>query len=197
MLNQENTFEYAATSLQYAIALSLTTDGRMIVSRFDEAFKLLRELQATETLVYASGLSVLGAWYVRDGRHKEGIDKMREALAVLARLPATEKGVKSETQAVRCELAAALITAGDVDEGEQICTRLLEETGDDNVRRGQVLVVLARAKLKGGKKDEARDLLRQTVTLLTHHVPGEPLWLTQQKGAVPLAAAEALLKEIP
>jgi len=197
MLNQENTFEFAATSLQYAIALSLSTGGRMIMARFEEAFKLLRDLQATETLVYATGLAALGQWLVRDGRHKEGIDKLREALAVLARLPATEKGVKSETQTVRCELANALVAAGEAEESEQLCSRLLEETGGDNVRRGQVLVVLARVKLKTGKTAEARELLRQTIDLLNKHVPDEPLWLTRQRGAVPLAAAEALLKEIP
>ena len=167
----------------------------MIVSRFEEAFKLLRDLQATETLVYANGLAMLGRWFVRDGRHKEGIDKMREALAVLARLPATEKGVKSETQTVRCDLADALVAADGVEEAEQVCTRLLEEVGGDNVRRGQVLVVLARAKIKTGKSAEARELLRQTIDLLNRHVPDEPLWLTRQKGAVPLEAAEALLKE--
>ncbi len=168
----------------------------MVGSRFDEAFALLRSVKGHETLVYASGLAMMGRWHLREGRPKEGIEKLREALALIARLPPLEKGLAAESLATRRDLAEALAGEGELEEAAHICERLMEETAGDNLQRGQVMVVLARVKLKAGLTDEARHLLRDAIALFNLHDPNEPLWLTRQKAAVPLEKAEGLLKQI-
>jgi tetratricopeptide (TPR) repeat protein len=87
-----------------------------------------------------------------------------------------------------------LARSGEGEAATTLCKALLDEC-KDNIWRGQILTILARAKLKMGQKEEARQHLDQALELLTRHNPNEPAWLTRQKAESHRVAAEALRLE--
>jgi tetratricopeptide (TPR) repeat protein len=203
MLNQEDTFDYAWASLNYAIALGFVKDAKDVFTHYQQAFELLKKKGFEKSVVFAGGLGHLGRFYGRHGYEKEAIQYMREGIEILDGPCLNEKGSRVESLALRRDLADYLARIGDCAGAVALCGPLLDETRHDNIAHGQILVILARAKLKASKVDdsnpqlqqEAREFVQQAITLFNKYNPNEPTWLTRQKAQPSLEEAELLLKE--
>lgn len=195
MLNQEKTFDFAWTSLNYAVALSLTQNGTQVMSHFDEAFKLLEAQGKENSLVYAAGIAHQGRFLVRTSRIAEGVQRLRDAISRLERCE--DKGSVKELAVVRKDLADTLSRSGDGAGAMELCRALLSEpAASENLWRGTLLVAKARAHLALGARDEAQAALDEARTVLVKHAPDEPGWLTRQKAAAPLQEADELEKQL-
>ena len=186
MLNQEATAEYAAASLNYAVAISHTGGGDVLDS-FEQAFQMFERLDGTESPVFALGVADLGRFLVREGRLSEGVAKLKEALQRLEAL--ADKGATD----VRRDLAEALLADGQAEQALEMCSALLNDV-KDNIARGRVLLTMSKASEALGKRSDAIARAREAILSLNKHDPNEPQWLTRQKAQAHLDAAEQYLE---
>ena len=180
--------QYAAASLNYAVATGFTGEGD-VPEAFEQAFAMFAKLDGIETPVFAGGVADFGRYLVRQKQFHDGVEKLREALERMERLG--DKGAID----VRRDLADALLQDGQTEEAVKTCVSLLGNVAD-NIARGRVLLIMGRANEALGRIDEAVKNIREAVMVLNKHDPNEPQWLTRQKAQVHLDAAEEYLKKL-
>ena len=189
MLNQEETPEYAAASLNYAVAISHTGEGDVLDS-FEQAFQMFERLDGTNTVAFALGVADLGRYHLRQNRAHEGVERLRDALLKLSLV--NDKAVVD----VKRDLAEAMLADGQASEALSLCKEVLGEVAEDNIARGRVFLTMSKASKTTGDQREAIAKAREAIVSLNKHNPNEPQWLTRQKAQTHLENAESYLKEL-
>jgi tetratricopeptide (TPR) repeat protein len=190
----ERAGELAETAESRGAVLQERADALMDLGRFEEAERLLRQVEQIDEAafgsdhpIYCSTLHTLGLALDRQGRHREAEEVFRKAAELLEERLGPDH---SFTATLFHSLAGVLERQGRYEEAEAMILRALAQKGEspDHPGHATSLHALAQVLAGQGKYQEAESVLRRSLEIVQ-----EALGETHPSGATALNTLAAVL----